>query len=202
VTPLRTACLECDLLLSIPALRGGERARCPRCGHVLAAPARDGLTRSLACALAAGVLLVLANAFPFMSLEARGLENVMTLPRTAIELFREGYGVLAVLVFGAIVAIPGLVIATLVALLGSLVRGRGRPWLVPAGRLLFALGPWNMAEVFLIGVVVSLVKISHMASVTLGLSFFAYAGFVVCLTAALASLDRLEIWSRIEACAP
>ena len=69
----RSACIECDLLVELGAVEGGQRAACPRCGHLLSAPARDGLSRPLAYALAAIVLLVLANAFPFLALKAKGL---------------------------------------------------------------------------------------------------------------------------------
>jgi paraquat-inducible protein A len=196
----RTACIECDLMVRVGELRGGQRAACPRCGNLLTAPAADGLTRTLAFALAACVLLVLANAFPFLALKAKGLEQVMTLPRTAVELYSDGYATLAVLVLGPIVAIPALMLATLVALLLPVRRSRSAPWLVPAGRFLFLLGPWSMVEVFVIGVLVSLVKIGAMATVVLGISFWAYVGFAVCFTASLSSLDRFEMWREIEAC--
>jgi paraquat-inducible protein A len=194
------ACIECDLIVRIGELQAGQRAACPRCGHVLTAPAIDGLTRSLAFAMAACVLLVLANAFPFLSLEAKGLEQVMTLPRSAFELYRDGYATLAVLVLGPIVGIPALMLGTMMALLVPVRRGQRVPWLVPAGRFLFLLSPWSMVEVFVIGVLVSLVKIGAMASVVLGISFWAYVGFAACFTASLSSFDRLEVWRAIEAC--
>jgi paraquat-inducible protein A len=197
----RVACLECDLLVLVEELRRGQRAACPRCGNLLTAPAADGLTRTLAFALAACVLLALANAFPFLALKAKGLEAVMTLPRTAAQLYGDGYATLAVLVLGPIVGIPALMLATLVALLVPIRRRVRVPWLVPAGRLLFLLSPWSMAEVFVIGVLVSLVKIGAMATVVLGISFWAYVGFALCFTASLSSLDRFELWREIEACA-
>ena len=199
--PERIACLDCDLLVSISDLDEGERAHCPRCGFLIAARTRDGLRRPLAFALASAMLLAVTNAFPFLALESQGLENVMTLPGTAVELFRDGYAALAVLVGGVTVVIPGVMIFVLVGLLTTLVRGQSRPWLVGAGRLVFGLSSWSMVEVFLIGVIVSLVKISHMASVVLGVAFWAYVGFAVCFTAALSSLDRREVWDEIERCA-
>ena len=144
----RTACIECDLIVAVGDLRGGERAACPRCGHVLSSQTEDGFTRSLAFALAAAVLLVMANAFPFLSLEASGLGKVMTLPRSALEFYRDGYATIAVLVLGPIVGIPGLMLGTIVALLVPLRRGAPAAWLVPAGRFLFLLSPWSMVEVF------------------------------------------------------
>lgn len=192
------ACIECDLLLPDFALEEGERATCPRCGHVLKASPRDGLTRSLAFAVSSGVFLLAACAFPFLTLQASGLESAMALPQAARELWLGGRQLLAVLVFSFIVVIPGVLVVTFVALLTPLVRGRNAPWLVPAGRLVFALSPWSMAEVFVIGAIVSLVKIAAMAGVVLGLSFWSYVAFSVCFTAALSSLDRAYVWDAIE----
>jgi paraquat-inducible protein A len=200
VDPERTACLNCDLPIEVGEVRQGERAVCPRCGNRVTAFRRDGLQRALAFALAAVVLLVLANTFPFLAFKASGLESVMTLPNTAVALHKEGYGALAVVVLGFIVGIPALVLAIVVALVVPLLRGRGRPWLVPAGRLLSLLTTWSMVDVFAIGVIVSLVKIGQMATVILGISFWAYVAFGFCFVAALSNLDRLELWREIERC--
>ena len=61
------------------------------------------------------------------------------------------------------------------------------------------IGKWSMVEVFIIGVIVSLVKIAAMATVVVGASFWAYAAFAICFTAAVANLDRYQCWERIEA---
>jgi paraquat-inducible protein A len=196
--PADIACIECDLLLPDVALADGERARCPRCNHLLKASPRDGLTRSLAFTVSSAVLLLAACSFPFLSLHAKGLESAITLLQAARELWLGGREVLAVLVFAFIVAVPGVMVVALLALLTPLVRGRNAPWLVPTGRLVFTLEPWSMAEVFVIGAIVSLVKIAAMAGVVLGLSFWAYIAFCVCFTAALSSLDRAYVWDAIE----
>ena len=200
MSPERCACIHCDLPLTIGELSGGQRALCPRCGQVMSACTRDALQRALAFATAAIVLLILANAFPFLSLKAKGLESVMTIPATAAELHRDGYTALAVLVIGVIVAIPAVILGVVLALVVPLHQGRNVPWLVPAGRLIYLLSPWSMVEVFVIGVIVSLVKIHHMATVVIGLSFWAYIAFSLCFAATLASLDRLQVWREIETC--
>ena len=192
------ACLECDLLLDAPELEEGERASCPRCGYQLMAKPRDGLTRSLSFALGAGVFLIASLAFPFMSFHAGGLDNVMTLPQTAIELYRNGERVVAILVMGFILLVPGALLCALLALLAPMTGGYKVSWLAPTARLIFTLGPWCMVEVFVIGVLVSLVKLMSLATVVLGISFWAYAAFSICFIAALASLDRFYIWDEIE----
>jgi paraquat-inducible protein A len=68
-----------------------------------------------------------------------------------------------------------------------------------AAKLMFQLNNWAMVEVFVIGAIVSLVKIAHLATVVLGLSFWAYIIFAICLTAAISGLDRMQVWLAIEA---
>ena len=57
-----------------------------------------------------------------------------------------------------------------------------------------------MAEVFIIGTLVSLIKIGAMATVVIGISFWAYVGFALCFIASLSNLDRHSLWRRIEEC--
>jgi paraquat-inducible protein A len=192
------ACVQCDLLLPMPVVAEGERADCPRCGAPLISVPRDGLKRSFAFALSAVVFMVIAVSYPFMTMKAGGFENEMTLPQAALELYEYGMVALSAVVFAAILVIPAAMLGLILALVAQLRRGVPAPWLVPVGRLIFGLGTWCMVEVFVIGVIVSLVKLASMATVVLGISFWAYAAFSICLTAALTSLDRAYIWDEIE----
>lgn len=194
------ACPECDLMVEIDPLGSGQRASCPRCDHLLTAFDGEATTRGLAFALAAAILLVVANSFPFLELHSGGTEKVMTIPGAGAELYRDGQAVLAGMVLGPIVVLPAVILAVLIALLVPLRRQADAPWLIASGRLLFGLNPWCMAEVFIIGVLVSLVKIGTMATVVIGISFWAYIGFVLCFIAAVGSLDRFQVWREIEAC--
>lgn len=185
--------------MKVPALAEGRRAVCPRCGNHLASHPSDGLTRSLAFALGAVAFGVLACLFPFLSLKVGGLENTMTLPQSAIELYDNGQALVALLVAGFILIVPAVMLGALLSLLLPLVRGGSAPWLVAAGRLVFGLSPWSMVEVFVIGVIVSLVKLASMATVVLGISFWSYLAFSLCLIASLSTLDRIYLWDTIEA---
>ena len=197
VTSLSTACVECDLLVEIPVLCD-QRALCRRCGSTLSSQPANAEERAASCSIAALLFLGLAVAFPFLSLEARGIERVMTLPGAALEMLRGGHGTLAFLVAGPIAGIPALILVAVIALLMGL-RWRVRQCgLVLLGRVVFALSPWAMAEVFIIGVLVSLIKVGSMANVVLGLSFWAYIAFVLCFVGALSGLDRWQIWRQIK----
>ena len=56
----------------------------------------------------------------------------------------------------------------------------------------------RLVKVNMILLIVSLVKIGSLATVILGISFWSYAAFALCFTAALTQLDRVQLWERIE----
>lgn len=194
----RVACLECDLLIQLPPLAQGEKAQCPRCSSLVASVPRNGFRRALAFALAALVLLIVANLFPFLTFKASGLEQVMTLAQSAGVLYEQGNVVLSGFVLIFIAVAPAVLTICLITLLIPLVGRHRVDGLHLVGRAIFLVSTWSMVEVFLIGVLVSFIKIAAMATVVFGMSFWAFVGFAVCLTAALASLDRHQVWTAIE----
>lgn len=153
----------------------------------------------MAFSISALILLTLASSFPFMQFKASGLESIMTLPQAALELWRNDMPELAILVAAFIILIPAVILILIVILVGILMTQRQYGFLATLGRLIFTLKNWSMVEVFFLGVLVSLVKIAHMATVVLGLSFWAYAAFSVLFTLSVSNLDRFQCWNRIEA---
>jgi len=176
------ACHGCDLLVDISGLEDNCRADCPRCGYYLTRYQHDAMNRVLAYTIAALILLALACSFPFLSFSASGIESVMTLPGTPESLI-----------------LFGMVLLLIVLVSAPLLFGLRAPWLRIAARGLFTLQTWSMVEVFIIAVIVSLVKIASLATVVLGISFWAYTAFSICFTLALVTLDRYQCWEMIEA---
>lgn len=193
------ACPGCDLLLNIGTLQHGENASCPRCGNFLTKHREDAYERVLAFASAALMFLIVANSYSFLSFSASGMENTMTLRQTPIALWSHGLPTVAVLVAAFIIVIPSIILVLMLALCIPLRQGRYQPWLVPVAKIAFLAQKWAMVEVFIIGVIVSLVKIAAMATVEIGEAFWAYVAFTICFTAAVASLDCYQCWERIEA---
>lgn len=101
-------CQGCDLLVDVAGMPEGGRANCPRCGHFLTRYRSDAVTRALAYCFSAAIALVIANCFAFLTMGAAGLQTTMTLPETAIMLYRYGMPDLALLVGGFILVLPAL----------------------------------------------------------------------------------------------
>ena len=196
------ACPSCDHLFDVAGVADGETARCTGCNHFLTQHRSNGLLHVLAYSISACLYLVVACSFAFLSFRTGGLESVMTLPQTITQLVAQGMPYLALLVAGFILVIPTFVLALILFVTIVLLLWRPSPWLRSIARFLFILQSWSMADVFLVGVIVSLVKITKMATVTIGLSFWAYVAFIICFMLALASLDRYQCWHQIDELAP
>jgi paraquat-inducible protein A len=188
------ACHECDLLQTEPALAPGETARCARCGAFLARNPPDSLDRTLALTTTAAVLYVLANLFPLVGLEMQGRQVEVTLASALHILWQGGMAPVAALVGVTTLLFPLLELAMILIVLVPLRLGRVSPRLAPFFRLVRSVRPWGMVEVFLLGMLVSLVKLSHLATVILGTAFWAMAALIVVLTFAARAFDTRLVW--------
>src|SRR5260370_27028868 len=83
-------CPHCDLLQRLPTLAPGASARCPRCDKELWRHREDSLNRTLALALAAAMLFVLANSVPMLGLTVAGHNAFTTVFGGAVQLWRDG----------------------------------------------------------------------------------------------------------------
>jgi paraquat-inducible protein A len=70
--------------------------------------------------------------------------------------------------------------------------------MVPVFRLLQNLSPWSMMEVFMLGILVSAVKLAGMATMIPGISLYAFLALIFVLAASTASLDPHLIWDQVE----
>lgn len=192
------ACHSCDALQSAPAVEEGTAAYCGNCGSVLYRNRPSSLDRSAAFGVAVLLLMVVAQGFPFMSLDAKGVRTAMTLTEAAGALMREGSVVLGMAVAVFTLVAPVVVAAGLVYVCLPLRWGVAWPGALVVTKWLERITPWAMVEVFFLGSLVSLLKLVKLADVSLGVAFWALAGVMFCLAAAVGGIDRRELWDRLE----
>ena len=190
-------CHECDKLHQVVPIQVGGKARCVRCGGVLYTHRPDSVNRTIAWTLAGVVLFIVANVFPFLSFHMQGQVTETNLITGVFDLWAQGKWELAVVVLLTAIAVPGLQLFLLIYVLVPLKLGRAPSDLAQAFRVLRSLAPWAMMEVFMLGILVSVVKLSAMASIVPGLALWAFALLIIVLAAASASLDPHEVWQRV-----
>jgi len=192
------ACHECDLIHRVKPLPIKGVANCTRCGSVLYRHKPNSLERTLALSLAGLVLFVLANSFPFLALKMESQLHQTNLISGINALYSQGMQGLAVVVLLTTILAPLAQLLGMLYLLLPLRHDRVPPQFAPIFRLVRSLQPWSMMEVFMLGILVSAVKLAKMAQIVPGIAIYSFFGLIVVLTAATVSLDPHEIWHRWE----
>jgi paraquat-inducible protein A len=193
------ACHECDLLQRETVLAENGVARCIRCGAQLYRNRPDGLTRALAFTLGAMAFFATANAFPIVGLEVNGNLVETTLLGAVYVLYQDGMWPIAGLVFVTTFLMPLVEMLGMASLLLPLRLSRlpYRPDLV--FRVLHLSKPWGMTEVLILGFLVALVKLAHIASVVPGVALWTFGAVMFCIAGAAAAFDQRDAWARVEA---
>lgn len=192
-------CPQCDALYRKRSPSAGELAVCGRCHKVIAAPRRKAGMQIISLALATLVMMVGALFFPFLRIEAAGLTNAATVLDVALSFGSGLLSFLVVLTAALIVFIPALRLVLLVYVLGPLVFDRAPArGAAPAFRLAEALKPWAMAEIFALGVAISLIKVGDLALVDFGPAFWMFAILVVLLLLQQRSLCSWSVWQALN----
>jgi paraquat-inducible protein A len=197
------ACHACDLVHRRDPILARGRVRCVRCGAELYRTNDGGLDAAIAYAVCALVLFVLANAFPLVALKVNGTTRAATLVGAAVGLYRQGYASIALLVGFTTFFVPLAQILTLLYGLVPLRFGdgagrRGRRGPRALFRMLAPLRPWGMAEVFVLGSLVALVKLAAMAQVIPGIALFSYGLLMITLAALSGATPTEQLWRWVD----
>lgn len=194
------ACPVCDLLHAASEPPPGARTRCRRCHTVLMTNRRGAFDRTLAAAFGSLILMIGAITFPFLEMSIAGTQSRASVLEVAFAFNDTIEAPLSAAICLLIIVIPMLRATALIYTVLPLRLGLApAPGAQRAFRLVAELRPWSMAEVFVVGVVVALVKMAGMASIALGPAFWALAGLVLLVVYETVSLCEWTVWRELEA---
>jgi paraquat-inducible protein A len=188
-------CHACDLAHRLNEIAPAARVRCVRCRAELYRTNAGGVDTAIALALTALLLFIIANAYPLVAFTVNGTTRMATLTGAVLGLYDQGYAALAVLVAFTAVLVPLAQILTFLYVLVPVRMGLRAPGREALFRVLAAVRPWGMSEVFVLGAIVALVKLSSQAEVSPRIALIAYGLLMLTLTA-LASLTPTEQFWR------
>ena len=189
-----TACAECDLLLEdVPVPAGGE-SRCPRCGHTL----REGRPNSILHALLLSTLGLLlfgpAIGLPLLGLSVTGLRQEASLAQAVLSLADNGFWEVALMVAISAIIAPLANLWLLFTLSVTLQLRHPSRWLPQLMRLNHHVREWAMLEVFLMGILVSMVKLKDIAELIPGIGLYCFACLMLCALLLNVVIDEHEFW--------
>ncbi|GAC1629135.1 MAG: hypothetical protein NVS9B10_19930 [Nevskia sp.] len=186
-------CEYCDTVHRRPELEPGGSARCLACGGPLVRKSRFDVDAMLALTAASAIVFVIANVYPIVIMESQGITTQTTLWSMVISAWDSGIALVAAIAALTVMVFPLLQISLYLYVLPGLRGGRLPAEFNGAMRLLRQLRPWSMVEVFLIGTLVSVVKMQSLAEVSPQPGLWGFGLLTVLLTA-LGSFDLRELW--------
>ncbi len=192
-------CPQCDAAYHLQRPKNGERAVCQRCGKVLIAPRRNAGLRIIAVALAVVFLIIGAAVFPFLTIDAAGTMNSVSILDAALAFVGGPMIFLSVTTAGLIIVVPLVrVLLTIYVLVPVVLDRPPAKHAIKAFRLSEALRPWSMAEIFVIGCAIALVKVADLATVGFGPAFWMFGILVVLVIAQDSFMDKWSVWNSLE----
>jgi paraquat-inducible protein A len=191
-------CRECDAMVMEPFVPDGGAAYCDRCGGLLFRRHSRTIEICFALVVAAAILFVVANVYPFLAFQMQGQITQTTLGSGTRALLDQGENAVAALVFMTTIASPACEIGLLLYVLAPVHLGFRLPGMALAFRFVEQFRPWSMMEVFLIGILVAGVKLADLAQIVPGVALYAFGLLIPILAAASNFLDSELVWRRIE----
>lgn len=182
--------LACDMI--------DEPYECPRCDAPLHRRKTNSLTRTWAYMLAALAFYVPANLLPVMNTTMLGSGADSTIMSGVLEFWEAGAWDIALIIFIASIAVPGIKFVALTLLLTTVQRDSAwaRKERSKLYRFVELIGYWSMLDVLVVALVAALVKFQALGDIEPrpGILFF---GLVVVFTMLAAmSFDPRLIWDK------
>jgi paraquat-inducible protein A len=192
-------CPHCDAVYHLKEPEVGEQAVCQRCHTVLIAPRRKASLKIIAVALATFILIIGATFFPFLTIDAAGNKNSVSVFDSALA-FSSGLMILLSLATAALIMLVPLTraVLTLYVLVPIVLDLPPAKHAMQAFRLSQALRPWSMAEIFALGCAVALVKVADLATVGFGPAFWMFGGLVILIVAQDRFMCNWSVWNSLE----
>lgn len=162
-------CPECDLLMPAIHLAKDQRLDCPRCSSELKVFRHDMVRRALALALTALILFIPATFLPVLTLNLLGQKRQGSVWDSIYGLYESGMHTISILVLLCGFAIPLCKLLCQFYVLVAIYINKGKNFAVVCYKSYLHLKEWGMLEIYLLGILVSIVKLHGMAELRLGM---------------------------------
>ena len=182
------------------ASHAGHDIACARCGAAVHYRKPDSIARAWALLIAATILYFPANVLYVTETSALTGVQRDTILSGVIYLWTSGSWPVAVLIFIASIVVPLAKIIALALLLVTTQRRSTWRMLDRARlyRLVELVGRWSMVDIYVIGILVTLVQLGALANIVAGPGAIAFGAVVVLTLVAAEAFDPRLIWDAGE----
>jgi len=187
-------CHDCGVLHQRRPVRPREKARCVRCQAVLYRGIYSDASRMAAITLAAIITFLIAQFFPIVELEVNGYSSSATLLGAIRVMWLEQMQLVAIVVFLFTILLPAVELGSLLYVTLALRKGYRPPGFDHLLRAVGIARRWGMTEVLMIGILITIVKMTSLAQVLVQPGLFAF-GALTLMLAIVVSFDPKILWN-------
>lgn len=175
-------------------VRPREKARCVRCQAILYRGIYSDASRMAAITLAAIFTFLIAQFFPIVELEVNGYSSSATLLGAIRVMWQEQMQLVAIVVFLFTILLPAVELGSLLYVTLALRKGYRPPGFDHLLRAVGLARRWGMTEVLMIGILITIVKMTSLAQVLVQPGLFAF-GALTLMLAIVVSFDPKILWN-------
>lgn len=193
-----TACEGCDLLLPSADPPPGHASVCPRCGTIISRRSTQSIAKALALSITGLVLYFPALLLPLMTFESFGFSDSANIIDSILIFFHSGYYFVSFMVLISALIFPFLLLSLIFMLSLNLRLKRYPPVLPGVFRTYLKLEEWAMVEVYLLGIMITIIKMSDGADIHYHAGIFCFSALVLISMAITTVIDKDFFWRKIE----
>ncbi len=191
-------CPDCDLLLEKIQLRGGTKLVCPRCHATLRMHIKNTVEKTLALSVTGLLLFFPAMFLPLLSFHVIGLESSGDIIGSTVAMLQSGFIFTGIAVFLTSIVIPLIKLLLLFVVSFQIRFEAATRKTALLLRLYRYLDEWGMLEVYMIGILVTIIKMIHMAKINYDVGFFCFVGLLAATLLSSTFLDEEFFWEEID----
>ena len=192
----KISCNYCDTSLRIRKFTPGFEYSCPKCNGVVY---RSGASDSTVIIISFSTLIIF---YWMITSDVLTVSLIDTKSRSILDsiliLFQHNYPVSSAILFITIVLIPILMIVLIHLIIYGKKLGISKDILLLFTKIYDSIKYWNMAEVYLIGILISMVKLEELTDMEINLGFWVTLIYVIMFYLTLMWFNPQEILNTIE----
>lgn len=191
-------CPDCDLLVRKSHPKTGYNMACPRCGALLLKFRNNSIDRTLALSLSGLILFFPACFLPLLNFKVLGFSGKCTMVKAAVQMFSSGYWWMGFLVLFCSILVPFIVLSILFFISFSVRMGRYPAIIGKTLKAYHHLSEWTMLDVYMIGILISLIKMKDYGELYSGLGLYSFIGLLAMVIMTMLSFDSHYVWDQLE----
>jgi paraquat-inducible protein A len=189
----KSACKDCGVIVYYDKDDVKHNYYCPRCNGLIYAPGERFLY-VIIMAIAALVSFIPVLFLPILTLDMANQVVSTTLLSVVSTFFSDGNAVVATIIFLTGIAIPLSMLGLLLVILIPLHLTKRIANVHIYYRLYSTIKHWGMAEVYMISVLVSVIKLQTMGDLSIDAGFFIFIFFLICFYLTVIWFNPDDIW--------